>query len=612
MGDVEVFEDVEQRGAGRVFGIAGDGAVVGERHVVEVEALDLVFKQRGVERIHRHVAVGLEPERGFLKARDGAEGLDGAADVPHTHAIERLAQEVEAAQALRLRLVAAGPSGGSDATRADVGHAPFEVREHLFLLLKGGIVLRRAGEDFDELAKAGVVGGAEFIPTRFIEHIERDELEIFRAQAIAMHHIEPQAVGGLAVEIIRRHANAIDLGAVFLLRIDGGDVLGPAVEDFVFEVLHPRIALLSPICGIGGGRRGLGHGDEGFVGLGVDLVLRQFGEDTQGGGLDALFGTFIQHRHGVSAFEVALEPMKRADVQWLQVFVRTFGHLEAEVGLFAEQGVEPAHVLVDAEDAVDGEDGVFVRVHDEQRARSSQRDHALKVPAVGVHEEHAVAVAFHAAVDDLIDHVGDACRRCADFDAIIQRGDPPGISAATAAAGDAEARLVHLLAGFQIIERTDAAPGLKPSGRVTAREPPPAAFAEGAVVLAANLAELHGVDDEAGVTVPRVPHAVVLIARFVAHANAVFHDIGMAADVEDGGQRFVHLGRQVEIGCDVKSRHGLEVQLFHHVAVAFQLAGLGGLKRRFFRQGGQPHHVKQLAAVFRGLGLPIGSGLDLR
>ena len=131
-------------------------------------------------------------------------------------------------------------------------------------------------------------------------------------------------------------------------------------------------------------------------------------------------------------------------------------------------------------------------------------------------------------------------------------------------------------------------------------------------MLAANLAELHGVDDEAGVAMSRKPHAVVLIARFVAHADAVFHHIGMAADVEDGGQRFVHLGGQVEIGRDVEAGHGLEVQLFHHVALAFQLAGLGGLERLFFRQGGQAHHVKQLSAVFRGLGLPVGSGLDLR
>ena len=367
-----------------------------------------------------------------------------------------------------MRLVAAGPGGGADATRADVGHAPFEAGEHLLFLLKGGIVLRRAGEDFDELAKAGVVGGAEFIPARFIEHIERDELEVLGAQAIAMHDVEPQTVRRLAVEIIRSHADAIDLGAVFLLRIDGGDVLGPAVEDFVLEGLHPRIALLGPVGGIRGGRRGFGHGDEGFVGLGVDLVLGQFGEDAQGGGFDALFGTLIQHRHGVSAFEVALEPVKRADIQRLQVFVRTFGYLEAEIGLFAQQGVEPAHVLVDAEDTVDGEDGVFVRIDDEQRSRCGQRDHAGEIPAVGVHEEHAVAVAFDAAVDDLIDHVGDARRRCADFDAIIQRGDPPGISAAAAATGDAKARLVHLLAGFQVIERADAAPGLQPGGRVPA------------------------------------------------------------------------------------------------------------------------------------------------
>lgn len=153
LGDVEVFEDVQHGGANGL-GIAGDGAVVGEGEVVEVEALDVVFKEGGVEGIDGHVAMGLDPERGFAEAGDGADGLQGAPDVPHAHAIEGLAEEVEAAEALGLGLGAAGPGGGADAARADVGHAPFEIGEHLLFLLEGGVVLRCTGEDFDELAKA--------------------------------------------------------------------------------------------------------------------------------------------------------------------------------------------------------------------------------------------------------------------------------------------------------------------------------------------------------------------------------------------------------------------------------------------------------------------------
>ncbi len=131
-------------------------------------------------------------------------------------------------------------------------------------------------------------------------------------------------------------------------------------------------------------------------------------------------------------------------------------------------------------------------------------------------------------------------------------------------------------------------------------------------MLATDLAELHGVDDHAGVAVACVPDAVVLVAGLVAEADAVLDHNGMAADVEDGGQGLFDFVWQVEIGRDVESGHGLEVHFFHDVAVAFELAGLGGIQRGLFREGIEAEHFKELAAVFGGLGLPVCGGGDLR
>jgi hypothetical protein len=67
------------------------------------------------------------------------------------------------------------------------------------------------------------------------------------------------------------------------------------------------------------------------------------------------------------------------------------------------------------------------------------------------------------------------------------------------------------------------------------------------VVLAANLAELHGVDDEAGVAVLREPNAVMLVTRFVAETDAVLDDVRMAADIQNGRQGLLDLLGQIEV-----------------------------------------------------------------
>jgi len=56
----------------------------------------------------------------------------------------------------------------------------------------------------------------------------------------------------------------------------------------------------------------------------------------------------------------------------------------------------------------------------------------------------------------------------ADFDALVQGGDRPGISAAAGAAREADAVGVHLRSRAKIVERANAVPGLDARGRVTA------------------------------------------------------------------------------------------------------------------------------------------------
>ena len=112
---------------------------------------------------------------------------------------------------------------------------------------------------------------------------------------------------------------------------------------------------------------------------------------------------------------------------------------------------------------------VLVRVPDQQRARRDQRGHLREVPAVGVHEEHAVAVALDAAIHHLVAQIGDARDRRGHFHALVQRRHRPGVGAAARTARHADALLVHLWPRAQVIQRADAEPRLHAGRRVAAR-----------------------------------------------------------------------------------------------------------------------------------------------
>ena len=272
----------------------------------------------------------------------------------------------------------------------------------------------------------------------------------------------------LRLKIIGREADAVALAAAFFVHVHGRCFMRPACENFVFQRRHPQVALPGP--GLGRfrhcGNRCLWH--KGLVDGGVLFVLGQLLKDPELLRLQRLLRAFIKYGHRVCTLELTLEPMESAIVQRLQILMRPFGHLQADLTLNPEQRVDPAHVLINAENAINRENAVLVRVADQQRPRSHQRHEAVIVPAVGVHVEHAVAVTLDAAIDDVIVHRRHPCRRGRRLDALIQCRHPPRVGSSATASGHSKTCFVHLGPGFQIIQCPHPRPGFQPGRCVAA------------------------------------------------------------------------------------------------------------------------------------------------
>lgn len=187
-----------------------------------------------------------------------------------------------------------------------------------------------------------------------------------------------------------------------------------------------------PSGAVGGDFRAGGGGDEGVVDGGVELVGGEvFAEDAEVGGGEFFGGGHAGGVHEVGALEMAIKPVLGTDVEGLGVFMGALGDVEADLRFLAEHFVEAAGALVEADDAVEGEDAVVVGVADEEGAGCDKGGEAVVVPAVGVDLEHAVAVAFDAAVNEVVAEVGDAGGGGGAGDAVVEGGDPPGVGAAT-------------------------------------------------------------------------------------------------------------------------------------------------------------------------------------
>src|SRR4051812_9996475 len=76
---------------------------------------------------------------------------------------------------------------------------------------------------------------------------------------------------------------------------------------------------------------------------------------------------------------------------------------------------------------------------------------------------------------------------------------------------------------------------------------------------ALDLAELHGIDSQAGKAVAREPDAMVLVVGLVAEADAILLHVGVPASVEDRGHRLRGVAREIEVRSDVEAGERLEM-----------------------------------------------------
>jgi len=123
-------------------------------------------------------------------------------------------------------------------------------------------------------------------------------------------------------------------------------------------------------------------------------------------------------------------------------------------------------------------------------------------------------------------------------------------------------------------------------------------------VEAGNFAELDGVDDEASVAVAGEPGAVLLVGGFVAIADVVGFDGGVAADVENGGEWGLDFFGEPEVGGDVEVRAGLEMDFFDDDGVVFEATCNGGMEVAAFGHGREAEHIEEF-------GLAAGAGFGI-
>ncbi len=302
----------------------------------------------------------------------------------------------------------------------------------------------------------------------------------------------------------------------------------------------------------------------------VPLVGRQFLEDSEFIGRERFLAVILNLT--LDPHQVLVEPAEGGHAEFGRVLVRAGRDIERDLVGGAVKLVDPPRLLIGPLHAVERKDPVGVAIADHQGPRRDQGSHQGVVPAESVDEVHAVAVPLDAAIDHMVLQVGDARHGYGGLDAVVNRRDPPAIRASAGSPGHTEPLGIDLLARLEVVERPDAVPGLDAGRRVAAVCPPPHAVAIGSVVNPLDLAELEGVDHQAGVAVACEPHAVVLIAGLVAVAHAVLLHPAVAANVENCGDAPLALARQIEVAGDVQPGPRLEVQLLDNDIVALDPA----------------------------------------
>ncbi|NDF00601.1 MAG: hypothetical protein EB034_20375, partial [Verrucomicrobia bacterium] len=266
--------------------------------------------------------------------------------------------------------------------------------------------------------------------------IHRFQMQRLRRDKTPLREVEAQPDAVLAVELVDREPHIVGRGRRYFADVHRHRRVGsgPATEGF-------RLQLRQRLLRFEAGRI---HGQlrEVFVALAGDFVGGEFFEDLQLLRGEQLFRV-VRHRRFI-LLQPFVEPPHHGHLQLLRVLVRAFGEDQAELLRLVVQVVDGAHALMEPHHTIKRENSVLVGVADEQGARSYERGDLRVVPAVSVHHEHAVTMPLDAAVHDVALEVHNASGGTRGLDAVVERSNPPRISAAAAAPRDANARAIHI------------------------------------------------------------------------------------------------------------------------------------------------------------------------
>ncbi len=274
--------------------------------------------------------------------------------------------------------------------------------------------------------------------------------------------------------------------------------------------------------------------------------------------------------------------------------------MEPEVALRPKEAVQLSRLRMDLDHSVEWEDSVLVGVGNEKSPGSHQaRDHG-KVPTVGIHVIHAVAMSLHAPVDDMIAYTCDSRHGHDRFDPLVESRYPPTVGPAPGTPRHPDPFGIHLGSAFQVVDAAHAIPGFHSGRRIATGHPPPHVLGISPVMNTLDLTELNGIDGQANVSVPGEPDSVVMVMNLVPETDSPLFHPSMSANIEDRRKFLVLLAsdRKIQVSRYVKTRAGLVVKVLHGKSLSLELARNRSLEIGPRTVGRKPEHIAETFPVF--------------